>query len=328
MAALACRGPRIGLVTDSDLNRHILQRVLTEEGYELTASLDSARLSTYFKDNQRSTAGVDVEFDAWLIDMHGSAIEQALDLLIENSELPLLVNDEIPAVQHHEAYLIWQRRLLEKLEVVAIRSDVAPLPVAGNQPGLQQFPEKIWVLAASLGGPEAVRCFLSALSPGLPLAMVYGQHIETNFDGLLVDAVGKQLSYPLQLVKGEYRLIAGEVAVVPVEHQLRFLPRGRIVETRKKWPGCYQPALDQVIAGLARIYRERLGVIVFSGTCNDGAIGCRVAKACGGTIWVQSPDSCLSPSMPHAALATGCVSYQGTPEQLAQHLSRTTVLEA
>jgi chemosensory pili system protein ChpB (putative protein-glutamate methylesterase) len=55
--------------------------------------------------------------------------------------------------------------------------------------------------------------------------------------------------------------------------------------------------------------------------CNDGEIGCRVAKACGGTVWAQTPDSCISPDMPNAAISTGCVSKQGTPEQLAQALA-------
>jgi len=44
-------------------------------------------------------------------------------------------------------------------------------------------------------------------------------------------------------------------------------------------------------------------------------------QASGGEIWVQTPESCISPDMPNAALATGAVSMQGTPAQLAQALS-------
>jgi chemosensory pili system protein ChpB (putative protein-glutamate methylesterase) len=155
--------------------------------------------------------------------------------------------------------------------------------------------------------------------------MVYGQHIEANFDGLLASAVGYNHSYPMELVGGEYILAHGKVAVVPADKQLRFLAHGRVVATRKPWSGLYQPTLDQVISELARIYRQRLGVIIFSGLCNDGEIGCRVAKSCGATVWAQSPESCLSADMPNAAISTGCVTYQGNPEQLAsalvQHLA-------
>ncbi len=177
------------------------------------------------------------------------------------------------------------------------------------------------MLAASFGGPEAVKTFLDTL-PALPLALVYGQHIEARFDSVLTAAVSSNPAYPIRLLRGRGQLRTGEVAVVPVDRALRFLPRGEVVETRRRWKGQYQPSLDQVIAELARLYRDRLGVIVFSGMCNDGEVGCRVAAACNSTVWVQTPDSCMSPDMPNAALSTGCVSYQGTPVELAQALAQ------
>jgi chemosensory pili system protein ChpB (putative protein-glutamate methylesterase) len=58
---------------------------------------------------------------------------------------------------------------------------------------------------------------------------------------------------------------------------------------------------------------------------SDGAIACRLIKQKGGRVWVQSPASCISPSMPEAALATGCVDYQGSAEGLARHLTQEIV---
>ena len=219
-------------------------------------------------------------------------------------------------MQEAKDHQVWQRRLLEKLEVLVIR----PAEAIASSPPVDSSVNKVWVLVASMGGPDAVKRFLTTLPQALPIAMVYGQHIETNFDGLLTSAVTGH-DYPMQLASGEQQLVNGNILVVPVDHQLRFLSRGRVVETRKAWSGSYQPVLDQVIADLARIYRQNLGVIVFSGMCNDGEIGCRVAKACGGTVWAQTPNSCLSPDMPSAAISTGCVSKQGTPEQLAEALA-------
>ncbi|ARN73712.1 chemotaxis protein CheB [Oceanicoccus sagamiensis] len=303
--------PRIGLVTDSDLNRYVLQAVLAEGHYELAGSFDRTTLSAYLSEHKTTP-----DIDGWLVDIDDNDIQQSLDLLLGQSDLPLLVNDDIPPVQDAKDHEIWQRRLLEKLEVLVIRSvesveSALPVEMSAN---------KVWVLVASMGGPDAVKRFLTTLPQALPIAMVYGQHIETNFDGLLTSAVTGH-DYPMQLVSGEQQLVSGEILVVPVDHQLRFLSRGRVVETRKAWAGSYQPALDQVIADLARVYRQNLGVIVFSGMCNDGEIGCRVAKACGGTVWAQTPESCLSPDMPNAAISTGCVSRQGTPEQLAEALA-------
>lgn len=308
--------PRIALVTACDLNRHRLQSLLSEGGYHLAKSLDFTTLSDFLIDNDA------VVFDAWLVDIDENNIQHAFEQLLEHSDLPLLVNDEIPVSTDIVATELWRRRLLEKLEVVALRTEnTIPETIQ-----LQSYnpPQQVWMLAASLGGPEAVKQFLSALPAGLPLGMVYGQHIETNFDRVLATAMSTKQFYPLQLVSGDQVLQEGCVAVVPANHQLKFLPRGRVIETRKAWRGRYQPALDQVISDLARIYREKLGVIIFSGTCNDGEIGCRVAKACGATVWAQEPSSCLSSAMPNAAISTGCVSYQGTPEQLAAELVKNT----
>lgn len=311
--------PRIGLVTESDLNRHVLQCVLAEKGYEVLVSLDSGKLAAYFEKNT-------IELDAWLVDLAGGEDQRALDYLVEHSELPLLVNDDVPLANDITAHQYWQRRLFEKLEVVAVHHSAAKTDSAldgqsrANEVG-KDWANTVWVLAASLGGPDAVRSFLSKLDPGLPLALVYAQHIEASFDEILAES-GSQQAYPMQLLRGEHVLCAGEVGVVPADRQLRFLANGRVVETRKAWEGNYQPVLDQVIAELARTYRENFGVIVFSGTCNDGEIGCRVAKACGGQVWVQTPDSCVSSAMPMAAISTGCVSHQGTPEELAATLSQ------
>lgn len=308
--------PRVGLVTNNDFNRHVLQRVLLESGYRLAVSLDADKLNSFI-------AAGNLELDAWLVDIDGGEMHQAIDCIVEKTDIPLLVNDQVPTSnQDAQDQDIWLRRLQQKLEVVALSNTEQLTQVLD---GATARLETVWVLAASFGGPDAVKRFLAALPADLPLAMVYGQHIEANFDGLLASALGNNHNYPMELVEGECLLAHGKVAVVPADKQLRFLAHGRVVATRKPWAGLYQPTLDQVISELARIYRQRLGVIIFSGMCNDGEIGCRVAKSCGATVWAQSPESCLSDDMPNAAISTGSVSFQGDPEQLAsalvQHLA-------
>jgi chemosensory pili system protein ChpB (putative protein-glutamate methylesterase) len=306
--------PRVALIADSDLHRHVLQNMLLEAGYQLAPMLSPEQIC-----NRRELAHW-VEPDAWLVDL-ASDVQDTIELIVETSEASLLAVDHMPPTSELQAFEQWQRRLLKKLELVAVAKhpehEESELQLVGKP---SRF-EKVWVLAASMGGPDAVKRFLDALDMHLPIAMVYAQHIEKAFDKQLTNTVGRNQHYRLRLAQGEHQLLAGEVTVVPVDRQLRFLEHGRIVATREPWQGFYQPAIDQVIAELARQYRDRLGVIVFSGMCEDGAIGCRVAKACGATVWAQSPESCVSANMPEAAIQTGCVSKQGTPEQLAQALT-------
>lgn len=314
---------RIGLITDDDFNRHTLHNLLNEAGYNVNVMLDPERLERFFT-NQLDEKN---QVDTWVLDLINSDAEPVLEQLFEHTQQALLINDEIPAVQNHDAHQYWAKRLLEKLEVLAIASDDhSSLPEAKLSESIQArtkaYAERVWVLAASLGGPDAVKRFLQNLAPDLPIAMVYVQHIEESFDKVLTDSMAKDLHYQLHLARGQQLLVEGEVTMVPADRQVKFLPFGKVVELQKPWEGAYQPTIDQVIAELARIYRDKLGVIIFSGMCNDGEIGCRVVKANGGLVWAQTQESCASDEMVKSAVATGCVTEQGTPEQLAQKLSQ------
>lgn len=298
-------GPQIGIVAGTDLNRHVLKKLLLDSGYGARC-VDPQALSQCLQEDTNQP-------DAWLLDSSDPDVDQLVAQIVQYSETPFLVNDECPPVQP-DALKDWRRRVLDKLEELVAS-------VSATDYADIEKPQAIWVLAASTGGPEAVSAFLAALRPGLPIAMVYAQHIEQGFDQILKNALGKHRHYPSKLCRGEQYLCKGGLLVVPADRQLRFLPFHRVLETRNAWEGRYQPAIDQVVGELARLYQERCGIIVFSGLCDDGALGSRVIQANGGEVWVQTPSSCVSPDMPNAALATGLVSMQGTPTQLAQAMN-------
>lgn len=310
-ACEASGSPVINLVTDSDLHRHTLKNILLDAGYNAIQVFTSRQLRQDTVLNQR--------VDVWLIDT-SSIPAEVVERVVEGSDAPLLANDDIPTASHHSHFRRWQKRLLNKLQLMV-------LPEETEEPALKTTAngfEKVWVLAASLGGPEAVQRFLERLAPDLPIAMVYAQHIESPSNTKLPKILKRNTPYVIERVTGKQLLAAGKVTVIPVEQQVQFLDHGEVVVTDGVWQGSFQPAVDQVIAELARIYRDRLGVIIFSGLCDDGVAGCRVAKACGATLWAQSPESCIGVDMPQAAINTGFVSKQGSPEQLADALTGLT----
>lgn len=298
-------GPQIGIVAGTDLNRHVLKKLLLESGYGARC-IDAQLLQQCLQEDANQP-------DAWLLDSSDPDVDLLVAQIVQHSDTPFLINDEYPPAQP-EALADWRRRVLDKLEELV--ASVAATPYADVE-----APAEIWVLAASTGGPEAVSEFLGALRPGLPIALVYAQHIEAGFDSVLKNALERHRHYPSTLCRGEQYLRKGGLLVVPADRQLRFLPFHRVLETRHAWEGRYQPTIDQVVGDLARLYPQRCGVIIFSGLCDDGALGCRMVQASGGEVWVQTPASCVSPDMPEAALATGVVSTQGTPAQLAQALN-------
>ncbi|MGK0440856.1 MAG: chemosensory pili system protein ChpB (putative protein-glutamate methylesterase) [Pseudohongiellaceae bacterium] len=303
---------RIAFVIDNDKARQALLALVLQTSHQLVANINvSAGADSLVEYLERYQ---DHNVDVWLVDTSLHHNNDVIDELFDRSEKHILVNEEMPSPQQLDAQRLWQKRLLEKLEsfCVEIKSKDKRAVAADN----------VWVLAASLGGPEMVKRFMNALPKGLPISFVYVQHIAENFDKFLLNSAGGQQAYPLRLIETEEVLIEGATLVVPADAQLKFLHFGEVVKTHRPWEGQYKPSIDQVMCELAKLYRHNLGVIIFSGTCNDGEIGCRMVKSCGGTVWAQSPESCVSSAMPESAIATGCVCFEGDPEQLAEQLSK------
>lgn len=300
----------IGVVAASDLRRYQLKNMVVEAGCEARA-INPAQLSQHLADSASPP-------DAWLLhtaDADAAASDQLLEQIVQASDAPLLISDEEPPAAQPQLGA-WQRRLVGKLTELAAAALTDAVPQGAAEP-----PQGVWVLAASTGGPAAVAEFIKALRPGLPIALVYAQHIEANFDRVLGAALAQHEHWQVGLARGQQQLRSGSLLVVPADRQLRFLPFHRVLETDAPWSGPYQPVCDQVIAELARQYRRQCGVIVFSGLCDDGALGCRIAHSQGSEVWAQSPANCVCPEMPNAALATGTVGRQGTPAELAEALN-------
>lgn len=180
----------------------------------------------------------------------------------------------------------------------------------------------VWVLGASLGGPEAVAEFLEALPPGLPICLVYAQHIDANFTVLLSEVVARQTDFDVVVLEGDMQLRHGQMAVVPVDTTLRIRSGGRVEACTEAWPGPFSPCIGQVIEDVALAFSENAGAIIFSGMAEDGAAACGQIRSRGGSVWAQSAETCICSSMPDAATATGMVEYEAAPAELAAALAQ------
>lgn len=293
---------QVVLVADDALQRRRVEQALVKADHYVLFSCDRAQLP---ENHHRAEADPAV----WLLLLPPGSVDEVLHYLHQYSETPALILDEMPA--DDDEHPGWYRRMLGKLA-----------RELGEAPPLPQEPvREVWVLGASLGGPEAVKSFVIALPAGLPVALVYVQHIDECFDQVLVDNLSRYSHYRAQVCRRELHLGEGTLLVIAPDYKPRFLPFGRVIDAGERWQGPYRPCIDDVALGLARLYRERLGLIVFSGTHDDGARAARAVAAAGGTVWAQSPQDCACDAMPVAAIATGAVSLNGTPQQLAAALA-------
>lgn len=298
-------GLRIGLLVDSALKRQYLALSAREAGHELVASLllDDCPINSPAPDSA----------DAWVVDVTldpDAEPPESVQALLEHAEAPLIISDSSEYRPGSEEHTAWLKRTLAKLRQLAGDINLQRVPKA----------RELWILAASTGGPAAVKDFLYALEPNLDVAFMYVQHIDTSYTGTLVRMMS-QSPYPAALASDGAVVQANQMLIVTACERVDLLDNGTLAISGDPWGGPYAPSVDQLVANAARVYGDQLGLIVFTGMGNDGATACRLVRQRGGTIWAQDPDSCTSASMPDAALATGAVDVTGTPVELANRLS-------
>ena len=311
--------PAIALLADKEQKRQLLQEVLQNFGYRVIFAGEPEAL-----DCQALEA---IKADAWLLELAEES--ELADWLLEYSPVPVLLGaGEIP---HHESedYPRWKRRLYAKLLPLlgappaghpALATAVLDAVNAVNAVSVIPPARCVWLLAASLGGPAAVKRFLDRLPATLPIAFIYAQHIDAGFEAQLPVILGRQNAWRvLNCVNGAH-LHNGEVLVAPIKRSLGFAPEGQIRLSDTPWRGPYQPSIETLLDVVADAFAPACGAIIFSGMGEDGVQACGRLRAQGAQVWTQDVSSAACSVMPQAVVDAGYSSRQGSPEMLADAL--------
>ncbi len=220
----------------------------------------------------------------------------------------------------------WARHLAAK---ISGRADVHPptphgaSALADPDLGVGAVARRVFILAASIGGPEAVRAFLGALKNTVPAAFVLAQHMGAEFLELMSQQLDKATDLDVHLPRHGELLRNGEVLVTPVGRRLTISADGLIELSEPPGKSPYSPCIDQVMRDFAQRYGADCGAIIFSGMASDSIAGARAIASAGGPVWVQDPETCVVSSMVDGAREAGVVSFTGTPEMLARHFVKT-----
>ena len=336
--------PNIGVISDCALQRHVLQNALSTYGLNVALSCEPGNL-------EEQQAERIAKVSCWILELDDEEFEsEAVDNLIEQAETPVLFGLGKAPSKHEESYISWERRLFSKLEeylgqmeileseesLLALDNRVVETDVPATRIDTIQFDEsenlnnqskqvetkiaeEIWVLAASLGGPTAVKEFLDELPAAIPAGFLYAQHVDSHFSNVLTKVLGRHSKLELSPLRNGTDIHEGEVLVVPVDNEVRFHSNGMKIQ-QNPWDGPYGPSIDHLLKNLLERYREKCHVIIFSGMGNDGALLAPKMKRYGCSVWTQSPDSCANGSMPQSVIDLDCSEFTATPKELAQAL--------
>jgi len=306
----------IGLIADTTVQLHTLSQIVEVCGQKVVFS------SVVQEDIASQLGNLAAPVQAWLVDVSDATLcwsDGWLETWLEQVNEPIVFSGGDCPVAGSAQFPDWSRRMCNKMQHLSGAVNLAEQQLSDL---LSDRIDSIWVLAASTGGPAAVKTFLSQLPPQLGVAFIYVQHIDKEFGQTLVQVLSKNSHYPAYSVEHGSLLKNDSVAVIAAEYWTELQANGTFVMKNEGWAGCYSPSIDQIVANVARTVGSRGNVIIFSGMESDGAISSRLIKQQGGQVWVQSPQSCISSSMPESALAAGQVDETATPEALAEKFIR------
>ena len=201
-----------------------------------------------------------------------------------------------------------------------IESAAEPLQTTTATEKPEGAADNIWVLGASLGGPQAVRQFLAAIKEDLPVAFVLAQHIGANHISLLAEQLNRVTPFTVVEGKAGHLIKHYEVVLAPADKDIRITDDGYLSLVPADENAIYSPSIDNVMDAIASHYGKMAGTIIFSGMGDDGARGCESIAKYGGIVWAQDVDSCVISSMPDQARKTNTVTYSANPQALAERL--------
>lgn len=314
---------RIAITSDSISHRNYLQKKMEQSGIQVV--LNEAFNKTFINKLENIESDVLV-FDAEAIeDEH----LEFLDQLLEQSRIPVLIND-VSGLTLNEPRAIskWHNQLLEKISGITGKSLWDEMPSENKiikrhnlEAGSEgELAKNVWVLGASLGGPDALKRFLAEIPASLPVTFIVAQHLGENFVTLLAEQLDRYTELKVMVPEEGHIVRHHEVLVMPTNQRLIINQVGVVEFKTVNESTRYTPSIDMVIRDVAMRFYEFAGAIIFSGMCDDGAAGCEFLIQKGGQVWVQDSDSCIISAMTESVTKRVEVSYTGTPELLAKQL--------
>ncbi len=320
---------RLAIVSDSLRHRQQLQRVMERNGLKVVFN---EPLSTILLD-KLPRSGADVLLLD--VDERMTHYDTLLEQLLEESTVPIIFNDVSGLTLNEPTVLAkWYGKLLGKIAELTGKLEWDELDIdLGWQANVEattrqppqlvqqdQLAKNIWVLGASLGGPDAVKQFLAELPANLPVAFILAQHLGASFMNLLAEQLDRVTRFRVIPTRVGHVLRHGEVMVVPVQERLLINPIGAVELHPLQTETAYSPSINSVLQDMVERYRQDCNCIIFSGMCDDGVIGADMLTRDGGEVWTQEPHSCVISAMPDNVRQAGHSSFSGTPRQMAHKL--------
>jgi two-component system chemotaxis response regulator CheB len=199
-----------------------------------------------------------------------------------------------------------------------------------NKPTMPRFKAKnlgiahkgfpVVCVGGSAGGLDAYIRLLQCLPADMGVAIVIVNHLR-RVATLLHEILPRYTEMPVELITEGLVLQPNHVFIIPAQRDLHVLNgefRLKPISKPRGWPD----VITVFLHSLTQHWNGKLIAVIVSGYDGDGAAALRDIKKAGGITIAQKLETAAAPDMPESAIATGCIDFVLSPEDIAQEIVR------
>ena len=182
----------------------------------------------------------------------------------------------------------------------------------------KDFP--IVCVGGSAGGLDAYIRLLRHLPADMGVAVVIVNHLRTVAT-LLHEILPHHTKMPVELITERLEIEPNHVFIIPEKRDLHVLDgefRLKPISKPKGWPD----VITVFLRSIAQNWDGKLIAVIVSGYDGDGAAALCGIKEVGGITIAQKLDTAGQPDMPESAIASGCIDFILSPEEIAREIVR------
>src|SRR5674536_85049 len=182
----------------------------------------------------------------------------------------------------------------------------------------KDFP--IICVGGSAGGLDAYTRLLQNLPADMGVAIVIVNHLRTVAT-LLHEILPRYTEMPVELITERLDISPNHVFIIPEKRDLHVLNdefRLKPISKPRGWPD----VITVFLRSLTQNWDGKLIAVIVSGYDGDGAEALCGIKDVGGITIAQKPDTAVQPQMPKSAIASGCIDFILSPEDIAKEIVR------
>jgi two-component system, chemotaxis family, protein-glutamate methylesterase/glutaminase len=282
-----------------------------------------------FADGLEATKEIMMRAPTPIIVVSSAATREDVDLSLSATQagalLALPKPDHPSSVRFPElrAQILAMVRAMSEVKVVRRWSRSETAPRRARRP-IPPRAVRLIALAASTGGPPALRRILMDLPVDFPAPILLVQHIARDFTAGFAEWLGRSCAVHVKVAEDGERLRPATVYVAPDDRHLGVTNGGHVALASSPPLAGFRPSASHLFSSAGAAYGPRLAAVVLTGMGSDGADGLVSARAAGAYILAQDEASSVVYGMAREAVRLGLVDAVVPLQQIATRLMQLT----